>query len=86
MPEKQTPKFAMDFVGYSSMGSIRTVEASIALTPDYDIIGVVSSLVGKDGSRVVTLIFRPSDKKLGRRGYSLKEEWEQKPRENDILV
>ena len=79
MSEKKESKFAMDFVGFSSMGSLNQVEATIALTPDYDIVGVVSSFTYKDGSRVLTLIFRSSDKKLGRRGYSLKEEWKQDP-------
>lgn len=80
----QKPKFAMDFVGFAGMGSIKTVEATIALTPDYDLVGVVSSFTSKDGSRVLTLIFRPSDGKLGRKGYSLKEEWTQEPHGNVI--
>ena len=77
MSEK--PKFAMDFVGFSSMGTPSIVEASIALTPEYDIKAVVSSHVHKDGSRVVTLVFGRSDGKLGRKGYSLKEEWTREP-------
>jgi hypothetical protein len=77
MTEKKEPKFAMDFVGFASMGSLGLVEATIALTPEYDLGGVVSSFTFKDGSRVLTLIFKLSDKQLGRKGYSLKEEWNQ---------
>lgn len=82
LPAKdKEPKFAMDFVGFSSMGSLHQVEASIALTPGYDLKGVVSSFPHADGSRVLTLIFGLSDKKLGRKGYSLKEEWNQTPQQ-----
>jgi hypothetical protein len=79
------PNFAMNFVGFAGMGSIKTVEASIALTPEYDLVGVISAYTHKDGSRVLTLIFRPSDKKLGRKGYSLKEEWKQEPQSDANL-
>jgi hypothetical protein len=77
----ELPKFAMDFVGFASMG-LNRIEASIALTPDYDLQAVVSTFIAEDGSRVLTLIFGPSDKKLGRKGYSLKEEWNQEPQTN----
>lgn len=77
--EKKAPKFAMDFVGFASMGSVG-VEASIALTPEWDLKSVSSTYVHKDGSRVITLFFGKSDKKLGRKGYSLKEEWSQEPK------
>ena len=69
------PKFSMEFVGFANYGL--TIEASIALTPEYDLKAVTSSLLFKDGGRVVTLIFRKSDKVLGRKGYSLKEKWKQ---------
>jgi hypothetical protein len=72
-------KFHMDFIGYTQMGSVKVIEATLALSHDYDIIGVTSAYISKDGSRVLTLILRPSTGKLGRKGYSLKEEWAQKP-------
>jgi hypothetical protein len=75
MTEKKESKFGMDFVGYASMGSVKVVEANLVLSPDYDIKGVVSSFTSGDGSRLITLILRPTDKKLGRTGYSLQEEW-----------
>ena len=81
---EEKKKFAMDFVGFSSMGSTHHIEASIALTPEYDLKGVTSSYVWKDGSRVLTLIFGLSDKELGRKGYSLKEEWKQEPPSNCV--
>lgn len=73
------PKFAMEFIGFANMGSIGPTEATIALAPEYDLKAVNSSYYGKGGSRVITLIFGLSDEKLGRKGYSLKEEWSQKP-------
>jgi hypothetical protein len=73
--KKQTPKFAMDFVGFASYSDNMT-EASIALVPDFDLKGVISTLTDlKDGSRVITLIFQRSEKKLSRTGYKLTEEW-----------
>ena len=78
MSEEKT-KFAMDFVGFASMGSVG-IEASIAVTPEWDIKSVSSSYIHKNGSRVITLFFGKSDKKLGRKGYSLKEEWTQEPK------
>jgi hypothetical protein len=69
------PKFAMDFVGFSSYSDNMT-EASIAIVPDFDLKGVVSTLTTlEDGSRVITLIFQRSEKKLSRTGYKLTEEW-----------
>lgn len=73
------PKFAIDFVGFSSMGSLDQYEAVIALTPEYDLVGVISGLMFEDGSRTITLHFKRSEKKLGRRGYSLDQRWEQLP-------
>jgi len=77
--ERKLPKFAMEFVGFASMGSTGHIEATIAMTPEYDIKSVSSDYVWKDGSRVIQLNFGLSDKKLGRKGYSLKEEWKQEP-------
>jgi hypothetical protein len=76
MSEKK-PKFAMEFVGFTSMGSVGIVEATVALTPEYDLKAVSSTYLHKDGSRVLTLIFGRSDMKLERKGYSLHEEWKQ---------
>jgi hypothetical protein len=72
-------KFDLNFVGFSGMGSLDQYEATIVVPPEYDLVGVISSLFFADGSRGITLHFKRSDIKLGRRGYSLKEEWEQLP-------
>jgi len=88
MEKKQKPKFAMDFVGFASY-SDNITEASIALIPDFDLVGVTSTLTDdKEGSRVVTMLYHRSEKKLGRRGYSLKQEWEIPAKEeaNDAAV
>lgn len=84
MERKQKPKFAMDFVGFASYG-ISHIEASIAVIPDFDLVGATSTLTdAEEGSRVITLIFRRSEKKLGRRGYSLKQEWKILPNKKTI--
>lgn len=62
------------------MGSLDQYEATIVVPPQYDLAGVISSLFFRDGSRGITLHFKRIDDKLGRRGYSLKQEWEQLPR------
>jgi hypothetical protein len=84
--EKRKPKFAMDFVGFSGMGSLDQYEAVIALTPDYDLAGVISAHLFEDGSRTITLHFKRSEKKLGRRGYSLEQRWEQLPNGQETLT
>jgi hypothetical protein len=45
----------------------------------YDLVGVISSLFFADGSRGITLHFKRSEIKLGRRGYRLEQNWEQLP-------
>lgn len=77
MSEKK--KFDINFVGFSGMGSLDQYEATIVIPPEYDLVGVISSLFFADGSRGITLHFKREDVKLGRRGYSLKQEWEQLP-------
>jgi hypothetical protein len=72
-------KFDLNFVGFSGMGSLDQYEATIVVPPEYDLVGVISSLFFADGSRGITLHFKRSEIKLGRRGYSLKEMWEQLP-------
>jgi len=79
MSEKREEKsnFYVDLVGFSSF----SVAADVALTvnPEYDIKAVVSSLVHKDGLRLITLVLKRVKPEVGRRGYSLKQEWEQMP-------
>lgn len=78
MSEPKRPKFSMDFIGFSNYGP--HVEASIALSPEYDLKFVTSFLHnGEDSARVIQLIFYPTDKKPGRRGYELQQKWEQTP-------
>ncbi len=77
--QKKEPKFSMEFIGFSSMGSIKRVEASIALSPEYDIDMVTDFLYGEDSVRVITLVFKPVEKQFGRKGFSLKKEWETTP-------
>jgi hypothetical protein len=72
-------KFDLNFVGFSGMGSLDQYEATIVVPPEYDLVGIISSLFFADGSRGITLHFKREDVKLGRRGYSLKQEWEQLP-------
>ena len=79
--QKKKPKFWIDFVGFADCGLM--IEANLALSPEYDLKGIVSSHLVSDGSRVITLIFRPKEPELGRRGYSLKQEWEQKQQEGN---
>lgn len=74
MTEKEKPIFAMDFVGFASMG-LGTVEAVLTVSPEFDLKAIDSTFLHKDGCRLITLVFRPSDTKLCRKGYSLKEEW-----------
>lgn len=77
------PKLFVDFVGYSIMSeTLGHAEANIVLSPGYDVKAVVSSHIVEDGSRVITLVLRPIEPKLGRKGYSLKEEWSQETQIN----
>ena len=72
------PKLFVDFVGYSIMSeTLGHAEANIVLSPDFDVKAVVSSHIVENGSRVITLVFRRVEPKLGRKGYSLKEKWSQ---------
>lgn len=73
--KKRKPKFWIDFVGFVDYGLI--VEANLAVSPEYYITSVVSTHIHSDGSRVISLKFRRKKQNLGRRGYSLKQEWEQ---------
>jgi len=76
--EKERPKFRVDFVGFSSYPNM--TEVTLTVNPEYDVKAVVSSHIHEDGSRLITLVFRPTKPELGRRGYSLKQEWEQLPK------
>lgn len=76
--EKKKPKFFIDFVGFADYGS--AVEASIVINPEYTITGITEMQHSKDTLRAINLIFNRRKPKLGRRGYSLKQEWEQKPK------
>jgi len=73
---KERPKFWIDMVGFSSHTLM--TEVNFTTLPEYDVKAVVSSHIHKDGSRLITLVFRPTNPELGRKGYSLKQEWEQK--------
>ena len=75
------PEFRIDFVGFSSYTGM--TEVALTVNPEYDVKAVVSSHIHEDGSRLITLVFRPTKPELGRRGYSLKQEWEQKPQEKE---
>lgn len=74
--KKERPKFWVDMVGFSSYPL--TTEVALTGPPEYDVKAVVSSHIHKDGSRLITLVFKSTKPELGRRGYSLKQEWEQK--------
>ena len=80
--QKKIPKFWIDFVGFADYGL--AVEATISLSPEYDLTSVVNAQYDSDSARVITLNFRKRKQNLGRRGYSLKQEWEQKPKEKTI--
>jgi len=69
------PKFRVDLIGFNSFPNM--TEVSLITNPEYDIKAVVSAHIHNDGSRVITLVFRPVKPELGRKGYSLKQEWEQ---------
>jgi len=73
--EKRKPKFWIDFNSFADFGV--TVEASIIISPEYTITGLTEMQHSPDSARVITLIFNRRKPKLGRRGYSLKQEWEQ---------
>ena len=77
--EKERPEFRVDLVGFASFTG--TTEVNLTVLPEYDVKTIVSSHIHKDGSRLITLMFRPTNPELGRRGYSLKKEWEQLPNE-----
>ena len=74
---KTKPKFWIDFVGFADYGSM--IEATLALSPEFDVSHVVDFHYSSDSARVITLCFTRKKQKLGRRGYSLKQEWEQIP-------
>ena len=76
-PHKEKPKFWIDFVGFSSYPNM--VEATLALSPEFDVHHLVSFHHSKDSARTITLVFTNKKQELGRRGYSLKQEWEQIP-------
>ena len=73
--QKRKPKFWINFNCFADYGS--TVEASLIISPEYNITAVVEMQHSPDSARAITLIFNRRKKKLGRRGYSLKQEWEQ---------
>ena len=76
--EKKRPKFRVDLVGFSSFPNM--TEVNLVVNPEYDVKAVVSSHLHEEGSRLITLVFRPTKPELGRRGYSLKQEWEKLPK------
>jgi hypothetical protein len=76
--EKKRPEFRVDLVGFASFTGM--TEVNLTVNPEYDVKAVVSSHIHKDGSRLISLKFRRVKPELGRKGYSLKQEWEQKPK------
>lgn len=72
---KERPKFQIEMVGFSSFTLM--TEVNLIVNSDYDVTSVVSSHFHEDGSRLITLVFRPAKPELGRKGYSLKQEWNQ---------
>lgn len=79
---KTRPKFRIDFIGFSDLRL--AYEVGLTVNPEYDVKAVVSSHLCEDGSRLITLVFRPTKPELGRRGYSLKQEWEQIPSKKEV--
>ncbi len=75
MMKKRKAKFWIDFNSFADFGSM--VEASLVISPNYDITSVVDMQYSSDSARVITLVFNRRKPRLGRRGYSLKQEWEQ---------
>ena len=73
--EKERPKFQIDMVGFSTYPLM--TEVNFTVLPEYDVKAIVSSHICEDGSRLISLKFRRVKPELGRRGYSLKQEWEQ---------
>lgn len=80
--KKMKPKFWIDFNSFATYGN--RVEAVIVVSPEYDLHHVVNMLHGPDTARALTLVFTRKKKKFGRRGYSLKQEWEQKPQKKRV--
>jgi len=74
---KRKPKFWIDFVGFADYGSM--IEATLALSPEFDVSHIVDFQYSLDSARTITLVFTRKNQKIGRRGYSLKQEWEQIP-------
>lgn len=72
---KRKPKFWIDFNSFATYRN--RVEAVIVVSPEYDLHHVVNMLHGPDTARALTLVFTRKEKKFGRRGYSLKQEWEE---------
>jgi len=72
------PKFWIEFNSFADFGV--TVEASLVISSEYNITGITDMQHSKDSARLITLIFSRRKQKLGRRGYSLKQEWEQHPK------
>lgn len=75
--EKKKPKFWIEFTSFADFGT--AVEASLVISPEYNITGVTDMQHSPDSARIVTLLFSRREPQLGRRGYSLKQEWEQNP-------
>lgn len=75
MTEEKKTKFFIEFNSFANFGI--TVEASLVISPEYNITGITEMQHSPDSARVITLIFNRRKEKLGRRGYSLKQEWEQ---------
>lgn len=78
--KKKKPEFWIEFNSFASFGNI--VEASIILSPEWDIHHVMNMLHGEDTARVLHLVFTRKEKDFGRKYLSLKEEWKQETGES----
>ena len=77
MTEKK-PEFRLDFNGFATFGN--RVEASLIVSPEFELVGVTDIHHSEDTVRALTFIFqRTNPHQLGRRIFSLKKEFEQLP-------
>lgn len=71
-------EFRIEFNCFADYG--REIEASFIIDPTFELVFVTDMQHSPETVRVLNLVFRKVEgKKLGRRGYSLKKEWEQTP-------
>lgn len=76
MSEAKAPKFFVQFNCFVSYG--RMVEASLIVSPKWELKLVSDHLHDVKNARVLTLVFRPTKPRKGRRIFTLKEAEEDK--------